>query len=132
MAGRPKTMAAKVDQIEVAAFNLAEAIAVTLPRQYRQGCRPDDRLGQMWCESLCAARELWIEISFLGDHLRERAGLEPWWPTVYGRLPPRQAQAGAADFLLGGNSAPLSLPEARPGDNPSEPTDAPPDVYVPA
>ena len=122
MAGRPRTMAGRVERIEVAAFKLADAIFQTIPEQYRKGSEPNDWIGGAWNESLKTALNLWIEVSGLSDLLREKAGIESEGPTADCQLVRKHSRPALDDLDFGPlddkSGRPL-VPETGPGDNPS-------------
>ncbi len=120
MAGRPRTMAGRVDRIEVAAFKLADAIFQTIPGQYMKGS--EDTIGESWHESLTTAIDLWTAVSCLGSVLREKLGVEGDGPTGDCHLTRKQSRPALDDLDFGPlddkSGRPL-VPETGPGDNPS-------------
>jgi hypothetical protein len=86
MAGRPRTMARKADRFEILAFNLADEIFRTIPKQYRQDPGLNDVVGQSWKECLDAAIHFWMMAGDLSMTLRDKAGLPEDGPTENCRL----------------------------------------------
>ena len=82
MPGRPRTMLRRVERLEVAAYELANAVFQTIPEQYRPRRNDDDYIAEMWREALDAAIGAWGRTADLGEALREKAGIPGYGPTV--------------------------------------------------
>ena len=129
MPGRPRTMLRRVERLEVAAYELANAMSQTIPDQYRT--RPDggDYTAETWKDALDAAIHAWTMIAELGDALREKARIPGDGPTAECRLrrrgestdvdpaarfladDPEQADGGAVSGDSGSHAAPEGGPD---------------------
>ena len=129
MAGRPKTMAKRVDCLEVAAFQLVDAILQTIPEQYQADFEKGDLVGQAWNESYNTAADLWMAIGDLGELLRKKAGIKGEGPTEKWELVRRERTSMPDDLdfdLLEYELELLSVSENDPGDNSGVSTDKSP------
>ena len=86
MPGRPRMMLRGVERLEVAAYDLANAVFQTIPDQYRTRPDGDDFIAETWKEALHAAIHAWTMSGDLGDTLREKAGIRGDGPTTECRL----------------------------------------------
>lgn len=86
MAGRPKTMLTRAEQLEVVAFKVADALLQRMPRQYDEEIAPDDCLGEAWRDAYRATMHSWLMLADLADLLRRKAGLQGDGPTAQLRL----------------------------------------------
>ena len=55
MAGRPKTMVKRVEQFEIAAYELTSRIFQTIPQIYRDDRETKNVIGSTWNETVDAA-----------------------------------------------------------------------------
>ncbi len=82
MAGRPKTMAKKLAEIEERAFGVYSDLHKLRPHQYaaREGNEGDDNVARFW-NSVCRGAE-WLSLTahILLSCIEERAGLD--WETL--------------------------------------------------
>ena len=78
MAGRPRTMAKRLAELEEAAFQLNLNLCALRPAQYaaRQGDEGDDELAVWWNEAVHVVGMGSIAVALLLSHLEERAGLD--------------------------------------------------------
>jgi len=85
MAGRPKTMARRVGQLEEVGQALACEVLEAAPRQYLDGYPdkpPVGAIGQAWVEAAETAVAASIALERLGGLLRARAGITEPGPAV--------------------------------------------------
>ena len=82
MAGRPRTMLRRVERLEVAAYELADAVFQAIPEQYRTRRNDDDYIAEVWRKALDAAISAWGRTTDLGQALRGKAGILSYGPTA--------------------------------------------------
>jgi hypothetical protein len=81
MAGRPRTMIKRVDGIEIAAFDVANAVSKLIPEKYRENAPEGDPVAEEWKRLLDTAVSTWGAASDLNLALRDKAGLPEDCPT---------------------------------------------------
>lgn len=75
MAGRPKTMARKITELEARALQLAQDYFELMPKMYRDQVNPQDPINQSWNKTLDQVMGLLKAIEQLGDLYRAKAGI---------------------------------------------------------
>ena len=90
MAGRPRTMAKRLTELEEAALQLNLNLCALRPAQYaaRQGEEGDDELAVRWNEAVHAVGMGSIAVALLLGQLEERAGLD--WVALEGQREQRR------------------------------------------
>ncbi len=78
MAGRPKTMAKKLAEIEERAFGVYSDLLELRPCQYaaREGGEGEDKIARWWNVACQAMGEASLTAHILLGHIEERAGLD--------------------------------------------------------
>ena len=79
-------MLKKVDRLELAAYELANAASQTIPDQYRSPPTNGDFIAESWKDAFDATIHAWSRMFDLGTALREKAGIPGDGPTANCRL----------------------------------------------
>ena len=102
MAGTPKKMAKAVTKLEAQHADLREEILSLIPQrccpdspEYLKCGHPKDAIGQAWEKVHETIRAADNALEWLGDLLREKAGIE--WSDVFGSKPTQNVAAPVPD-----------------------------------
>ena len=106
MAGRPRTMARKVAELEGLASELADRLDSVAPQQYRGKVNPQDALAVAWSDALNAVWMAVYELESLTDLLCAKAGITE--PGPFAQLSADDPDAGGAEHVA------ASLPGVAP------------------
>ncbi len=77
MAGRPRTMVRKIDELEQAAFDVADKLFQLVPEQYLTRDSDEDEFALMWKGAINAANDAWM-ITHGDSSVRLGAGKRTW------------------------------------------------------
>ena len=75
MAGRPKTMHKRVEELTARALTLGNDYVALMPEQYREHVNPSDSVGAAWYKSWGQVADNWRSLEALRKLLAEKAGI---------------------------------------------------------